>query len=333
MTTYFKYIAEIEDEKIPGELASKIIDSPAESDKWLYIGPSASNASSKWIAKWIRFDRLSVETLLETDFLKQTGVSQLNGADYQTWYSGLNNQYFNRRYHADYYQQSAFGLFINESNLSTVIHAFQKIGSSKYFFSKLNKLTNNVFSVVLTRLSKKQEDLAIELPNKVLLDLLVTLSRTNAAWIYLDTARVFIKSNQVETNIRDIYKYRNEEISVAYNKFIYRLYTRKMYELDNPVFPNRTDTTPLQTNLLHSIDDLELSVRSNNCLKSENIFLISDLVQRSEKDLLKTPNLGKKSLTEIKDVLAAKGLSLDLKVANWPPKNNESSQGKKRINY
>ncbi|OGT46731.1 MAG: DNA-directed RNA polymerase subunit alpha [Gammaproteobacteria bacterium RIFCSPHIGHO2_12_FULL_41_20] len=71
------------------------------------------------------------------------------------------------------------------------------------------------------------------------------------------------------------------------------------------------------------VDDLELTVRSANCLKAENIFYIGDLVQRTESDLLKTPNLGKKSLTEIKSVLAAHGLSLGTRIENWqtPVKN------------
>src|SRR3990172_3023765 len=71
--------------------------------------------------------------------------------------------------------------------------------------------------------------------------------------------------------------------------------------------------------LLRPVDDLELTVRSANCLKAENIFYIGDLIQRSEFELLKTPNLGKKSLTEIKDVLAQHGLSLGMKLENWPP--------------
>ncbi len=73
--------------------------------------------------------------------------------------------------------------------------------------------------------------------------------------------------------------------------------------------------------LLRSIDDLELTVRSANCLKAESIYYIGDLIQRTEVELLKTPNLGKKSLTEIKDVLAARGLSLGMRLENWPPKN------------
>lgn len=71
--------------------------------------------------------------------------------------------------------------------------------------------------------------------------------------------------------------------------------------------------------LLMSVDDLELTVRSANCLKAENIHLIGDLVQRTETELLKTPNLGKKSLTEIKTVLAQRSLSLGMRIENWPP--------------
>ncbi|MHB1292089.1 MAG: DNA-directed RNA polymerase subunit alpha [Sulfuricella sp.] len=71
--------------------------------------------------------------------------------------------------------------------------------------------------------------------------------------------------------------------------------------------------------LLRPVDDLELTVRSANCLKAENIYYIGDLIQRTENELLKTPNLGRKSLNEIKDVLASKGLSLGMKLENWPP--------------
>ncbi|MBK8452038.1 MAG: DNA-directed RNA polymerase subunit alpha [Thiofilum sp.] len=71
--------------------------------------------------------------------------------------------------------------------------------------------------------------------------------------------------------------------------------------------------------LLRPVDDLELTVRSANCLKAENLFYIGDLVQRTETELLKTPNLGKKSLTEIKEVLASHGLTLGTKLDNWPP--------------
>ena len=93
------------------------------------------------------------------------------------------------------------------------------------------------------------------------------------------------------------------------------------------------DSEPVDPILLRPVDDLELTVRSANCLKAENIYYIGDLIQRTEVELLKTPNLGKKSLTEIKDVLANRGLSLGVKLDNWPPaslqrENNESGIGR-----
>jgi len=85
-----------------------------------------------------------------------------------------------------------------------------------------------------------------------------------------------------------------------------------------PVHSQRTspDVDPI---LLRPVDDLELTVRSANCLKAENIYYIGDLIQRTENELLKTPNLGRKSLNEIKEVLAARGLTLGMKLENWPP--------------
>ncbi len=77
--------------------------------------------------------------------------------------------------------------------------------------------------------------------------------------------------------------------------------------------------------LLRPVDDLELTVRSANCLKAENIFYIGDLIQRTENDLLKAPNLGRKSLNEIKDVLATRGLTLGMKLENWPPAGLENA--------
>ena len=84
-----------------------------------------------------------------------------------------------------------------------------------------------------------------------------------------------------------------------------------------------SDIPQIDPVLLRPVDDLELTVRSANCLKAENIYYIGDLVQRSEMELLKTPNLGKKSLTEIKDVLATHSLSLGIKLEDWPPKSVE----------
>ncbi|MDP2810194.1 MAG: DNA-directed RNA polymerase subunit alpha [Rhodocyclaceae bacterium] len=80
--------------------------------------------------------------------------------------------------------------------------------------------------------------------------------------------------------------------------------------------PKQTAVDPI---LLRPVDDLELTVRSANCLKAENIYYIGDLIQRTETELLKTPNLGRKSLNEIKEVLASRGLTLGMKLENWPP--------------
>ena len=85
------------------------------------------------------------------------------------------------------------------------------------------------------------------------------------------------------------------------------------------VEPKEEKSQEIDPILLRPIDDLELTVRSANCLKAESILYIGDLVQRTEVELLKTPNLGKKSLTEIKDVLAQHELSLGMKLENWPP--------------
>ena len=83
------------------------------------------------------------------------------------------------------------------------------------------------------------------------------------------------------------------------------------------------DDLPFNRNLLRKVDELELSVRSANCLKNDNIVYIGDLVQKSEAEMLRTPNFGRKSLNEIKEVLASMGLGLGLTVTGWPPENIE----------
>jgi DNA-directed RNA polymerase subunit alpha len=80
---------------------------------------------------------------------------------------------------------------------------------------------------------------------------------------------------------------------------------------------------PFNKNLLRKVDELELSVRSANCLKNDNIVYIGDLVQKSEAEMLRTPNFGRKSLNEIKEVLAQMGLHLGMEIPNWPPENIE----------
>jgi DNA-directed RNA polymerase subunit alpha len=80
---------------------------------------------------------------------------------------------------------------------------------------------------------------------------------------------------------------------------------------------------PFNRNLLRKVDELELSVRSANCLKNDNIIYIGDLVQKTEQEMLRTPNFGRKSLNEIKEVLAQMGLHLGMEIPGWPPENIE----------
>jgi len=91
-------------------------------------------------------------------------------------------------------------------------------------------------------------------------------------------------------------------------------------QLEGTSLPTEQPKSPaVDPILLRPVDDLELTVRSANCLKAENIYYIGDLIQRTETELLKTPNLGRKSLNEIKEVLASRGLTLGMKLENWPP--------------
>jgi len=89
------------------------------------------------------------------------------------------------------------------------------------------------------------------------------------------------------------------------------------------VIEERPSELPFNKNLLRKVDELELSVRSANCLKNDNIVYIGDLVQKTEQEMLRTPNFGRKSLNEIKEVLAQMGLHLGMEIPNWPPENIE----------
>jgi DNA-directed RNA polymerase subunit alpha len=91
----------------------------------------------------------------------------------------------------------------------------------------------------------------------------------------------------------------------------------------HPSDETRPSELPFNKNLLRKVDELELSVRSANCLKNDNIVYIGDLVQKSEAEMLRTPNFGRKSLNEIKEVLAQMGLHLGMEIPNWPPENIE----------
>ena len=96
-------------------------------------------------------------------------------------------------------------------------------------------------------------------------------------------------------------------------------------DLESTPIPKEKPQLPqIDPILLRPVDDLELTVRSANCLKVENIYYIGDLIQRTEAELLRTPNLGRKSLNEIKEVLASRELTLGMKLDNWPPANLEN---------
>jgi DNA-directed RNA polymerase subunit alpha len=94
-------------------------------------------------------------------------------------------------------------------------------------------------------------------------------------------------------------------------------------EPTHAVAEERGEEPPFNKNLLRKVDELELSVRSANCLKNDNIVYIGDLVQKTEAEMLRTPNFGRKSLNEIKEVLSQMGLHLGMEIPNWPPENIE----------
>jgi DNA-directed RNA polymerase subunit alpha len=94
-------------------------------------------------------------------------------------------------------------------------------------------------------------------------------------------------------------------------------------EEEMTIFGDREESETLNENLFRSVDELELSVRSANCLKHANIKLIGDLVQKTEAEILATKNFGRKSLNEIKEILAEMGLSLGMRLENWPPKTTK----------
>jgi DNA-directed RNA polymerase subunit alpha len=127
----------------------------------------------------------------------------------------------------------------------------------------------------------------------------------------LDKLIMTVETNGVidpETAVRDAAHILKDQLSVFVD----------LSGAEQPMF-SKAEAPAIDPILLRPIDDLELTVRSANCLKAESIHYIGDLIQRTEVELLKTPNLGKKSLTEIKEVLASRGLSLGMRLENWPP--------------
>jgi len=116
------------------------------------------------------------------------------------------------------------------------------------------------------------------------------------------------------------------EDSVAYAARILQDQLEVFLNFEEPKKPETQAAIPdlaFNPALLKKVDELELSVRSANCLKNDNIVYIGDLIQKSESEMLRTPNFGRKSLNEIKEVLAQMGLHLGMDVTGWPPENIE----------
>ena len=126
------------------------------------------------------------------------------------------------------------------------------------------------------------------------------------------------------------------EDAVAYAARILQDQLQLFISFEEPVERPREDKIvepQFNRNLLRRVDELELSVRSANCLKNDNIVYIGDLIQKTEAEMLRTPNFGRKSLNEIKEVLTAMGLHLGMEVANWPPENIEEMAKKLEENF
>ena len=115
------------------------------------------------------------------------------------------------------------------------------------------------------------------------------------------------------------------EDAVAYAARILQDQLKAFINFDEPEEENVSvqEELPFNRNLLRKVDELELSVRSANCLKNDNIIYIGDLVQKTEAEMLRTPNFGRKSLNEIKEVLAKMGIHLGMETPGWPPENIE----------
>jgi DNA-directed RNA polymerase subunit alpha len=126
------------------------------------------------------------------------------------------------------------------------------------------------------------------------------------------------------------------EDAVAFAARILQDQLAMFVNFDEPVAAiqeKKTSEPEFNKNLLRRVDELELSVRSMNCLKNDNIIYIGDLVQKSESEMLRTPNFGRKSLNEIKEVLTTMSLYLGMEVPNWPPENIAELSKKLEDNY
>ena len=117
------------------------------------------------------------------------------------------------------------------------------------------------------------------------------------------------------------------EDAIAYSARIFQDQLSMFVNFEDPkevVKEVKSSEPEFNRNLLKRVEELELSVRSMNCLKNDNIIYIGDLVQKTEPEMLRTPNFGRKSLNEIREVLSHMGLGLGMNIENWPPDNIET---------
>jgi DNA-directed RNA polymerase subunit alpha len=170
---------------------------------------------------------------------------------------------------------------------------------------------------------RRYTDEAVKSAGRIVLD--ASFSPIRRVSYTVDSARVEQRTDldkliiEIETNgaisaedaVRSSAKILVEQLAV-----FAQLEGGELAAFDQPASRSAQQFDPI---LLRPVDELELTVRSANCLKAENIYYIGDLIQRTENELLKTPNLGRKSLNEIKEVLASRGLTLGMKLENWPP--------------
>lgn len=195
-------------------------------------------------------------------------------------------------------------------------HVIAHINSNTKLEMRLNVRTGHGYEPADIRVSSEEEGYVI---GKLQLD--ASFSPVNKVSYVVESARVEQRTDldklviDLETNgtlnpeeaIRSAATILHEQLEAFVDL--------KKYSQPEPI-KEEPEIDPI---LLRPVDELELTVRSANCLKAENLNFIGDLIQRTEVELLKTPNLGRKSLTEIKDVLASRGLSLGMRLENWPP--------------
>ena len=153
----------------------------------------------------------------------------------------------------------------------------------------------------------------------------LNVTSTHRAAMFRNMATSLLKHEQITTTLpkaKELRPYVERIITLGKRGGLHARRQAHAQLMDEKVVQEE-DNLPFNRNLLRKVDELELSVRSANCLKNDNIVYIGDLVQKTEQEMLRTPNFGRKSLNEIKEVLASMGLGLGMTVTGWPPENIE----------